>query len=169
MNADYLTLANLDVILRDAFNGLKSVKPIFNNYFERLGQVSLFLNANYDLADLIPDIESDSLINSHFAKLKEDYGSKNFILMNIGKILDRSNIWEPSSCFPDVNSDVLLYLLLMGGKYHNAFQEDGFQVPYSFFLMDIQKNRNVVGLPNDSFESGVVVFFEIEDRIRKLV
>ena len=142
LKLDFFTSTiDFDVILSSAFGELLFTKNIFNDYFGKLGQVSLFLNSNYDLPCLNLDSDNASLINSHFAKLKDDKGSNNFILMSDGRIRRRDDVWVPSSRFPVITSDALLYLLLMGGKYHFAFQKDGEQVPYSWFLMNIQNDR----------------------------
>lgn len=106
-----------------------------------MGQISLFLNSNYDTHILNPDdAENASLINSHFAQLKLQDGSKIFTLMNDGSISTRDVDWEPSSYFPVVSNDVLLYLLLMGGNDYFAFQENFSRVPYSWFLMKVQND-----------------------------
>jgi hypothetical protein len=49
--------------------------------------------------------------------------------------------WKPCSVFPKLQDDLLLCLLLMGGKSYSAFYAtDGNQVPYSHFLMHVKDN-----------------------------
>ncbi|KAI8895400.1 hypothetical protein BC833DRAFT_567521 [Globomyces pollinis-pini] len=57
--------------------------------------------------------------------------------MNDGCIKNHDDVWIPRSSFPKVEDDVLLYLLLMGGRHHPAFRLDGQPVPYSHFLMKV--------------------------------
>jgi hypothetical protein len=123
---------DFDNLMKDAFTNLIQVKKIFGNYYGKLGQLRLFQNAHSSLKDW--DNQSTPLIHSHFAQLNED--SKNFVLMNDGCIQHTDEAWKPCSAFPKIENDLLLYLLLMGGKYHSAFRLKGRQVPYFHFLME---------------------------------
>ncbi|OAJ38584.1 hypothetical protein BDEG_22492 [Batrachochytrium dendrobatidis JEL423] len=135
--------SDFDELMKAAFIKLKSVKKIFGNLYGQLGQVRLFHNAHCQLTDLESQStnlknQSTPLIHSHFAQLD---GKKNFILMNDGCIQDHSASWEPSSVFPELKNDILLYLLLMGGKGFSAcYAGDGKQVPYAHFLMKAKSN-----------------------------
>jgi hypothetical protein len=81
--------------------------------------------------------ESGALIHSHFAQL--NCRTKNFVLMNNGCMSGSvDKIWTPTSIFPNIEDDVLLYLLLMGGKDFAAFRMDGQQVPYAHFLLEVK-------------------------------
>ncbi|XJO76037.1 hypothetical protein BDV3_006615 [Batrachochytrium dendrobatidis] len=135
--------SDFDELMKAAFIKLKSVKKIFGNLYGQLGQVRLFHNAHCQLTDLESQStnlknQSTPLIHSHFAQLD---GKKTFILMNDGCIQDHSASWEPSSVFPELKNDILLYLLLMGGKGFSAcYAGDGKQVPYAHFLMKAKSN-----------------------------
>ncbi|EGF77945.1 hypothetical protein BATDEDRAFT_91239 [Batrachochytrium dendrobatidis JAM81] len=136
-------VSDFDELMKAAFIKLKSVKKIFGNLYGQLGQVRLFHNAHCQLTDLESQStnlknQSTPLIHSHFAQLD---GKKNFILMNDGCIQDHSASWEPSSVFPELKNDILLYLLLMGGKGFSAcYTGDNKQVPYAYFLMEAKSN-----------------------------
>jgi hypothetical protein len=85
------------------------------------------------------DNQSTPLIHSHFAQLHGQ--EKNFVLMNDGSVQNTLGPWKPCSVFPKLQDDLLLYLLLMGGKSYSAFYAtDGNQVPYSHFLMHVNDN-----------------------------
>lgn len=127
--------SDFDQLMKDVFTDLVNVKKIFGNHHGKLGQLRLFQNAHYPLEDWEDD-SSTPLIHSHFAQLNGD--QKNFELMNNGCIKNNDEIWKPSSAFPKVEDDILLYLLLMGGKHHPAFRLNGITVPYSHFLMNIK-------------------------------
>ncbi|EGF81270.1 expressed protein [Batrachochytrium dendrobatidis JAM81] len=136
-------VSDFDELMKAAFIKLKSVKMIFGNLYGQLGQVRLLHNAHCQLTDLesqLTNLENQStpLIHSHFAQLN---GEKNFILMNNGRIQDHSASWRPSSVFPELKNDILLYLLLMGGKGFSAcYTGDNKQVPYAYFLMEAKSN-----------------------------
>ncbi|OAJ38746.1 hypothetical protein BDEG_22651 [Batrachochytrium dendrobatidis JEL423] len=135
--------SDFDELMKAAFIKLKSVKKIFGNLYGQLGQVRLLHNAHCQLTDLESQStnlknQSTPLIHSHFAQLD---GEKNFILMNNGCIQNHSASWRPSSVFPELKSDILLYLLLMGGKGFSAcYTGDNKQVPYAHFLMKAKSN-----------------------------
>ena len=121
---------DFDALMKNAFSDLISVKNIFGDFYGKFGQLRLFQNAHCSLEDRWEN-QSTPLIHSHFAQL--GVPKKNFVLMTDGHIQDHDDPWKPSSAFPNVQNDLLLYLLLMGGKYYHAFQRDGQQVPYSHF------------------------------------
>ncbi|KAJ8329323.1 hypothetical protein O5D80_002539 [Batrachochytrium dendrobatidis] len=129
-------VSDFDELMKVVFIKLKSVKMIFGNLYGQLGQVRLLHNAHCQLTDL--ESQSTPLIHSHFAQLD---GEKNFILMNNGCIQEQPASWRPSSVFPELKNDILLYLLLMGGKGFSAcYAGDGKQVPYAYFLMKAKSN-----------------------------
>jgi hypothetical protein len=105
------------------FNNVVVVKKIFINYHGPHGQIRLFQNANSKISDF--EEQCTALIHSHFAQLS---GEKKLILKNDG---GQDHIWQPCSEFPFVSNDVLLYLLLMGGKINGRL------APYVYFLLNI--------------------------------
>jgi hypothetical protein len=135
VSAQFLNnFTDFDTLMKDVFMILVTVKNIFGNNYGKLGQLRLFQNAHYSLDDW--DNLSTPLIHSHFAQLNEV--SKSFVLMNDGCKKGTDEVWKPCSAFPKVQDDILLYLLLMGGKYHPAFRLNGNEVPYSHFLMKVK-------------------------------
>ncbi|KAJ3341809.1 hypothetical protein HDU91_000626, partial [Kappamyces sp. JEL0680] len=133
-NLANLNLLDPDAIFRAIFNELADVKPIFdgNNFYGKLGQLRIFQNSHLGIADA--EMQSAALIHSHFAQLT---GPKNFTLMNSGRTATNpDSTWTPTSVFPNVIDDVLLYLTLMGGKDFPAFRKDGKRVPYAYFFME---------------------------------
>jgi hypothetical protein len=109
-NLKHCPFSDFDQLMKDVFTDLVNVKTIFGNHHGKLGQLRLFQNAHYPLEDWEDD-SSTPLIHSHFAQLNGD--EKNFDLMNNGRIKNNDEIWKPSSAFPNVEDDILLYLLLM--------------------------------------------------------
>lgn len=128
---------HLDTLLSNVFVRVKSVKKIFSDYYGQLGQIRLFQNAHCQLKDFSD--RSTALIHSHFAQLNGN--EKSFYLNNDGMV-ENSGLWNPSSIFPSINDDVLLYLILMGGKEYSAFELDGKSVPYSYFFLKINSNSD---------------------------
>jgi hypothetical protein len=116
--------------MEGVFTTLVSAKPIFGDQFGRLGQLRLFHNAHYPCSDF--SSQSTPLIHSHFAQLA---GQKNIILMSNGILSTEESNWRPSSFFPKIEEDVLLYLLLMGGKGYPACRINKKMVPYAHFLL----------------------------------
>jgi hypothetical protein len=153
---------DFDTLMKNVFMNLVQVKTIFGNYSGKLGQLRLFQNAHYSLEDW--DNQSTPLIHSHFAQLNER--SKNFVLMNNGSI-DGSmgSHWNPCSAFPKVEIDLLLYLLLMGGKHHSAFySKDAKQVSYAHFLYQVKSDpdyrSHILDLSNAVQKSNDGMFLE---------
>jgi tRNA pseudouridine-54 N-methylase len=127
---------DFDALLKKVFQEVIQVKRIFGNYCGQLGQLRLFQNAHYPLKDWNNN-QSTPLIHSHFAQL--DGPEKNFVLLNDGCVSGTYAVWKPCSVFPKLEDDILLYLLLMGGKDYPAFlMSDGKQVPYAHFLMNVR-------------------------------
>ena len=130
---------DFDTLLKTIFILLKDIKKIYQNYYGQLGQVRLFQNAHYALTN-INDHISTPLIHSHFAQLVGN--QKNIILLNSGSIQGQDIKWNPSSVFPKISDDILLYLILMGGKDFSAFYGTTNPVPYSKFFLEIKKNQH---------------------------
>ncbi len=122
---------SFDLVLLEVFNYIVSVKKIFGNDSGRLGQIRLFQNAHYSLPGFSD--RSTTLIHSHFAQID---GAKTFTLLNDGCKVGFDTPWKPCSAFPKLNDDVLLYLLLMGGKGYPAFRLESNTVPFAWFLLD---------------------------------
>lgn len=138
---------DFDVLMNHVFQELVSIKRIFGNDYGRLGQLRLFQNAHYSLTDF--DKQSTPLIHSHFAQL--DGTKKNFVLMNDGCIENEHDFWAPGSVFPKLQDDILLYLILMGGKHYSAFYaKNGTPLPYAWFLREANLNS--------IFTSGILDF-----------
>jgi hypothetical protein len=126
---------DFDAVLKDVFLKLVKSKNIFEDSFGQLGQLRLFQNAHLSLSDWTD--QPTPLIHSHFAQLKSL--KKNFVVWCDGYIKGTFMIWTPCSAFPKVQDDVLLYLLLMGGKDFSAFySRHKEQVPYAHFLMSVK-------------------------------
>lgn len=140
---------DLDVIFKYVFTTASRRKKIFHNSFGRLGQIRLFQNAHYRYENF-GDPSSTPLINSHFAILQLE---ANCVLLSDGTLENDPDCqWKPSSAFPELKNDLLLYLSFMGGKDFNAFQESGKPMPYSMFLMkqqeDIELRKCIVNFCN---------------------
>jgi hypothetical protein len=148
---------DFDTLLKDVFIRLAQCKGIFRGTNGRLGQLRLFHNARFPLTDW--NSQSTPLTHSHLAQLE---GQENVILMNNGRIHGKSvcDIWKPCSIFPKVQDDVLVYLLLMGGKDFCAFYFGCNKLtPYAYFFMKVKDNpdyrshilgpSNAVGQNND--------------------
>ena len=138
---------SFDSLLQKVFDKVVDVKKIFINYYGPLGQIRLFQNAHLKISDL--GEHCTALIHSHFAQLS---GEKKLILKNDGCLSGQDQIWQPCSEFPSVEDDVLLYLLLMGGKNFPAFRLNGLLVPYVYFLLHIDSTvdhrQHVLDLSN---------------------
>jgi hypothetical protein len=152
---------NINKLLESVFLGVVDIKKIFSNLHGKLGQLRLFHNAHIELSDF--DKTLTPLIHSHFAQLGGM--SKNFILKSDGCTADLSDVqWKPSSVFPKVENDVLLYLILMGGKYFPAFKLDGVKASYSRFLMEatghIYHRQQVLDFSNAAQKSNDGMFLE---------
>ena len=84
--------------------------------------------------------------------------------MSNGCILNYEDEWKPCSAFPEVQNDILLYLLLMGGKHHPAFRLKSQEVPYSHFLMQVTDNADcrshILDLKNAVQKSNDGMFLE---------
>ena len=128
-------LDEFDGVMEAVFTNLVAVKPIFGDHFGRLGQLRLFHNAHFSLRDF--SSQSTPLIHSHFAQLA---GEENVTLMSNGFLSTEESSWRPSSVFPKVEGDVLLYLLLMGGKGYPACRFKKKMVPYAHFLMQTKSD-----------------------------
>ena len=126
-----------DSLLERVFNLVVEVKKIFQDYYGQLGQIRLFQNAHSKLADL--GEKRTALIQSHFAQLS---GGKQLVLKNNGCLSGQHEIWNPCSVFPSVENDVLLYLILMGGKNYPAFKLENTLVPYAYFLLKVTSNTD---------------------------
>jgi hypothetical protein len=113
-------------------------KKIFHTEHGKLGQLRLFQNAHYPLKEF--GHHSAALIHSHFARLVE---SHNFIIDDLGENVENDCPWAPSSVFPDLKNDILLYLLLMGGKDFSAFQISSSPTPYSVFFDSVRGSSNI--------------------------
>ena len=152
---------DIDLLLKEVFEDLISRKKIFGNFFGKLGQIRLFQNAHYDLDRGDSSLE-DSLIHSHFAQL--DVEMKNFVLDDSGSIAGKDDIWNPSSVFPKIGEDVLLYLFLMGGKGYPAFRIEAVEVPYAYFWMklksDFERRQTVTIFKNSLQASNDGMFLE---------
>jgi hypothetical protein len=102
------------------------------------------------------------LIHSHFAQLS---GEKKLILKNDGCLsIVQDEIWKPCSVFPYVRDDVLLFLILMGGKDFPAFRISGRMVPYSYFLLNVTSSvdhrKHMLNLSNSVQKSNDGNFLE---------
>jgi len=152
---------DFDQLMKRTFTIVAGVKGIFGNYFGKLGQLRLFQNAHCSLADF--SSQSTPLIHSHFAQLHGK--KKNFLLMSSGCVSDNDDSqWNPSSVFPRVENDVLLYLLLMGGKEYPACRIEGKMVPYAHFLMQTKGQpdfrSNILDYSNSAQTSNDGMFLE---------
>ena len=151
--------SSADNLFMAVFNKLVDVKKIFGNYYGQLGQLRLFHNAHLVLKNF--NEQSTALIHSHYAQL---LGPKNFVLMNDGSVEGSDTIWEPCSIFPEIKDDVLLYLIFMGGNNYPAFRLNGNQVPYAYFLLNINHGvdcrSNILDFANAVQKSNDGMFLE---------
>jgi hypothetical protein len=151
---------SFDSLLKVVFDTVVDVKKIFSNgYYGRIGQIRLFQNAHTAFSDV--DGPPTALIHSHFAQLS---GEKNLILKNDGCLDGKDVLWKPSSVFPLVNDDVLLYLILMGGKDYPAFRLDSCLIPYVYFLLSVidsvDHRTHILDLRNSAQNSNDGPFLE---------
>ena len=160
VEALYGGFTDFDKLMSDVFSDLLLVKNIFEDLHGQLGQLRLFQNAHYSLQDW--DKQSTPLIHSHFAQINGV--EKNFVLMSNAGLKGERKIWKPSSAFPLVENDILLYFLLMGGKYHSAFILNDQQVPYAHFLMEVKtspdERSHILDLSNSVQTSNDGMFLE---------
>ncbi len=164
---------NLDHLASTVFKNGAAAKQIFsrNNYYGRVGQIRLFLNASFQYVN--DEHGSTPLIDSHFATL---YGAKNLVLMNTGCLENSDNDWHPTSIFPSLDEDILLYLCFMRGKEIDAFREESFidegsallkifkPVSYATFFMNVLKTadarRGMIRFQNSAQRSNDGMFLE---------
>ena len=83
------------------------------------------------------------LVNKHFANL--DIKRKSMVLNNDGTINDSDFQWVPTSTFPGVADDFLLYLSMMGGPKRPAFniKVDGTRISFAEFFAKLQMANSV--------------------------
>ena len=147
-------------ICKIAFLKLIKTKPIFENYHGKLGQLRLFQNAHYSFKDI--NNQSTPLIHSHFAQLNGV--GKNLTLLTNSFAEKSGTKWNPSSIFPEIEEDILLYLILMGGLNFSAFNEASKPVPYAYFLMkarnDLNHRSHVLDFSNSNQTSNDGMFLE---------
>jgi hypothetical protein len=150
---------SFDFVLKTVFEKVVDVKKIFIGYYGPLGQIRLFQNAHSTISD--SGEHCTALIHSHFAQLS---GERKLTLKNDGCLSGQDQIWKPCSSFPLVADDVLLYLLLMGGKHYPAFRLNGCVVPYVYFLLNITSTvdhrRHMLDLSNGVQKSNDGNFLE---------
>ena len=141
--------ADFESLLRDVFIDLTQRKKIFANPYGKLGQVHLFQNGHYSI-DLETPSTGSPLIHSHFAQLEGE--GENFVLNDGGCLTGCGESWRFTSVFPKPEKDILLYMLLMGGKEYPAFCIAGKVVPYANFLLNItsanESRSTIVNLKN---------------------
>ena len=117
--------------------------------------------AHHELLDKPEQELANALIHSHFAQLG---GDANPVLMTNGALQGSMNEWKPTSKFPNIHNDVLLYLLLMGGKRYSAFYLGEETTPYCHFLMLFGSNTerlvHVMGFSNANQTSNDGNFLE---------
>lgn len=152
--------SDLNAILKATFTKLVIVKKIFRNYYGKLGQLRLFQNAHYPLVDF--NMQTTALIHSHFAELE---GEKQLILHNDGCLEGALTPWKPASLFPKIEDDILLYMLLMGGKDYPAFCDENITpVPYGHFFLNCKTNddyrSHILELCNSVQKSSDGMFLE---------
>ena len=147
-------------ICKIAFLKLIKTKPIFENYHGKLGQLRLFQNAHYSFKDI--NNQSTPLIHSHFAQLNGV--GKNLTLLTNSFAEKSGTKWNPSSIFPEIEEDILLYLILMGGLNFSAFNEASKPVPYAYFLIkarnDLNHRSHVLDFSNSNQTSNDGMFLE---------
>ena len=137
---------NFDDIILNAFNSLINVKNIFatGNQYGNLGQIRLFNNAHCKIDDSFASQKS-AFIQSHFAQLN-NY-PENFQILSNGFRETGKGVFQFLSSFPALKDDILLYLILMGGKGFPAFRHYNEATSYSVFLnrhlntTDIARNK----------------------------
>jgi hypothetical protein len=153
-------MADLAKALKDLKNAEKDIEGFFLH-----GQVCLFFSASY----ITPQAEDKNTmsIHRHFANL---CGPKVFdLFLRSGNLVYKSHkntfeIWKPTVAFPDLDSDLLLYLSLMGGPNNNAIEDKGKRIPFlSAFktvksLGTLQMDfSNSIQLSNDGMEMECLV------------
>ncbi|ORY45563.1 hypothetical protein BCR33DRAFT_678920 [Rhizoclosmatium globosum] len=115
----------LDDMVQEVFNHIITEKNIFDNEYGRLGQIRLFLNKSYRGSS------SSALIHSHFAQIAD---LENVTLNNRMQKLGSTQKWAQIVEFPSIESDILLYLSLMGGLKTNAFIIGSAKVPFLHYF-----------------------------------
>ena len=129
---------NLDDMLFYVFRKVAASKKILLNHAGRMGQLRLFLNSCADLKILDSSSKHHitPLIHSHFAIMKKDQIDEKFVLITSNGFKENGKSWRPTSVFPAIDKDVLLYLALMGGKSFSPFSND-FSPSFSQFILSL--------------------------------
>ncbi len=117
-----VSLTCIDIWLTKIAHRISSVKRLFKNEYERLGQVCLFLNMNYTFSS-----QPGPLIHRHFARLTD---SESVCLLDNMRVKGCGlGTWTPKSCFPSPDEDLLLFLCLMGTMSFFPFCEHLIEIP----------------------------------------
>jgi hypothetical protein len=137
--------------LHKAFKDVSGGKKVFENELGRVGQIKLFHEGHYYNSTN----GNTGLIHYHFAQLFEE----KYITLTL------ANTWEPSSKFPNIEEDVLLYLILMGGKGFSAFYLEDKPVPYHYYfdqclLKNMYRNAYTVNFGKTNQPSNNGLFLE---------
>jgi hypothetical protein len=91
------------------------------NFFKILGQLRLFMNTYHEVKpkiDISKTYGNAPLVHSHFAVLREN---STFTILANGSLSGEIGIWNPSTVFPNISNDCLLYLTLMGTEKVHPF------------------------------------------------
>jgi hypothetical protein len=139
----FTTQEHLQKICKKVFQAVTFEKKIFDNCAGRLGQLRMFLAAHHFF-----DEAKQSLIHSHFAKLHAPFI---FSLKSSGAIDQgewdgfehRSAIFIPTSLFPNIGQDVLLFLSLMGGEGIYPFQQKHGQISFLNYTGEVMTNPDL--------------------------
>lgn len=125
---------SLDNVLLKIFNKIVRSKSIFSTTNGILGQFMLFLNSSHAFNGKVEGFNQLSLVHSHFANIS---GVKNLTLDNKGCTTTYpSTEWRPQSVFPEPDKDILLFLILLGGKGWSAFCSEKFKIqPMGFTVI----------------------------------
>lgn len=119
--------------LFDAFAYYKGIKKMIKG---QLGQVAMSLNVCHIGAH---DSKSTLFIHNHYARLL--IKKKPMILQSNGILCGEDSPWDPETIFPSPSDDLLLHLVMLGGKDYRCIYVDGVPCPFRLrserFLKDV--------------------------------
>ncbi|KAI3659523.1 hypothetical protein MP638_003343 [Amoeboaphelidium occidentale] len=128
-------LSAWDEISRELFPNFIAYKKVTRFEAGQMGQVALSLNV-FHVGNA--DGKSTVFIHHHYGRLQVD--DKPLILQNNGQLEGEANEWRPVKVFPAPSEDLLLHLVMLGGKGYRSIYKNETPCPFRFRCNDFFNN-----------------------------